>query len=207
MKINKLFFLVYPLIHLSIYPLYASDCLQYKVSPSVKIISTKWTQKIAQPDAPMDALHGTVVASFDEAYDLRVSAVPADTGYCVVLNGLDATLGYTEFLINIDKSHAPNSCEYKMTLDHESEHVAAYIAALSDESENMKKSIGVASNSIMPVFVPSLDGVSAALDSMQKELQSHPDIVLMKQKLSASQEILNKKVDQRDGGLRIGLCK
>lgn len=185
----------------------ADDCLQYKVSPDIKVINTKWTQKVVQPDQPMDSLHGTVVASFDEEYDLQVSATPSESGYCVVLNGLSATLGYTSFQVNIDHSHAPDSCEYKMTLDHENEHISSYIKALDGETENMRKSIRFAADSIMPMFVPSLDGVSAALDKMQQELQSHPEIILMKQKLDAQQEILNKKVDEHDDGKRINLCK
>lgn len=189
------------------YPLIADNCLQYKVSPGVKVINTEWTQKIVQPDQPMDSLHGTVVASFDEEYDLRVSTTASESGYCVALNAMVATIGYTNFQINIDKSHEPNSCEYKMTLDHENEHVSAYIKAFDDESENAKKAIRLAADSIMPVFVPSLDGVSAALDKMQQEFQSHPEIILMKQKLDASQEILNKKVDERDDGKRINMCK
>lgn len=185
----------------------AEDCLKYKTSPIVKIKKNEWTQNIVQPELPMDSLHGTVVASFDEEYDLQVSATPSGSGYCVVLNGLNAALGYTEFQINIDKSHEPKSCKYKMTLEHEKEHVSAYLNAFKDEADNMKKSITLAANSIMPIFVSSLDGVNAALDDMQQELQSHPNIVLMKQKLDANQEILNKKVDERDPGLRIRLCK
>jgi phosphoglycerate-specific signal transduction histidine kinase len=124
-----------------------------------------------------------------------------------MLNNLSAALGYTSFQINIDKSHTPYSCKYKMTLDHENEHVSSYIKAFDNESENVKKAIHLAADSIMPIFVPSLDGVNDALDEMQQELQSHPEIILMKQKLDAQQEILNKKVDERDDGKRINFCK
>lgn len=186
---------------------FADDCLQYKTSPKIKIINTEWKQNVVQPEQPMDSLHGVVVASFDEEYDLQVSATPSDTGYCVVLNELNATIGYTNFSINIDHSHKIDSCEYKMTLDHENEHISAYLQAFDGETENIKTSIGLAADSIMPVFVPSLDGVNSVLDKMQQELQSHPDVVLMKQKLDTQQEILNKKVDERDDGKRINLCK
>jgi hypothetical protein len=174
---------------------FAGDCLQYKSTPDVKITTTEWIHDIEQPEQPMDKLHGVVVASFDEEYDLRVSAQPTDDGYCVVLNGLDATIGYTNFLINIDISHSPDSSEYNMVLAHEEEHIAAHIAALESEFQNIKTSIEIAANSIMPVFVRSLDGVNTALDKMQEEVQSHPDIILMKQKLNAEQEIRNKRVD------------
>ncbi|MCL1891998.1 MAG: hypothetical protein FWF97_01735 [Alphaproteobacteria bacterium] len=189
------------------YTIYASDCLQFKVSPEVKITTTEWTRDVVQPPAPMDKFHGTVTASFDEEFRLRVAAQPAGEGYCIVLGKLDATVGYTNFLVHIDGSHIPGSCEYHMVLNHETEHIAAHIAALEGESENIKAAIRTAANSVMPVFVKSLDGVNAALDRMQDELQSHPDIVLMKQKLTAEQEIRNKKVDERDDGKRINMCK
>lgn len=203
----KRFVITFSLFSIFSFSLIADDCLQYKASPTVKIKKNEWTQKVVQPEFPMDSLHGTVVASFDEEYDLQVSATPSGSGYCVVLNGLNAALGYTGFQINIDRSHIPNSCEYKMTLDHENEHIAAYLRAFDGEADNMKKSIKLAADSIMPIFVASLDGVNDALDKMQQELQSHPDIILMKQKLDAQQEILNKKVDEQDRGLRIGMCK
>ncbi len=205
--IMKRFLITFSVFNLFCFSLFASDCMQYKASPLVQITTPEWNKKVVQPDAPMDSLHGTVVASFDEEYDLQVAAQPVSDGYCVMLNKLDATLGYSDFLVNIDRSHTPNSCGYKMTLEHEDEHIAAHLAAFKSESDNMQKSTQAAADSIMPIFVKSLDGVNAALDKMQQEFQSHPDIILMKQKLSAQQEILNKKVDERDDGIRINLCK
>jgi hypothetical protein len=201
------FLAAFSLFQFFAFSLFADDCLRHKVSPAIRITIPEWTREVAQPDEPMDSMHGSVTASFDEEYDLRVFAQPAESGHCVVLNELDAVVGYTGFLVHIDASHAQGSCEYNMTLDHEDEHIAAHLAALESESENMKKSIQTAADSIMPVFVRSLDGMNSALDKMQDELQSHPDIILMKQKLGAEQEIRNKKVDDRDGGIRINLCK
>lgn len=203
----KKFVIFFSLFNCFIFSSVANDCLQHKTSPQVKIINTEWKQRVVQSEQPIDSLHGVVIASFDEEYDLQVSAIPVKSGYCVVLNGLNATIGYTDFLINIDNSYNLDSCEYKIILEHEQEHISAYLQAFDEELENMKKSIQFASNSIMPIFVPSLDGVSSALDKMQQEFQSHPDVILMKQKLDAQQEILNKKVDQRDDGKRINLCK
>lgn len=203
----KKFVIFFSLFNCFIFSSVANDCLRHKTSPQVKIINTKWKQRVVQSEQPIDSLHGVVIASFDEEYDLQVSAIPVKSGYCVVLNGLNATIGYTDFLINIDNSYNLDSCEYKIILEHEQEHISAYLQAFDEELENMKKSIQFASNSIMPIFVPSLDGVSSALDKMQQEFQSHPDVILMKQKLDAQQEILNKKVDQRDDGKRINLCK
>ena len=203
----KKFIITFTLLHFYTFTLFASDCLQFKIYPEVKITNAEWIRDVTQPDHPMDALHGIVAASFDEGYDLGVSTQPVGDGYCVVLNTLDAAVGYTNFLVYIDASFSPGSCRYNMTLEHEDEHISAYLSALRDESENMKRSIQAAANSIMPAFVKSLDGVNAALDKMQNDLQSHPDIILMKQKINAEQEIRNKKIDERDDGKRINMCK
>jgi len=44
------------------------------------------------------------------------------------------------------------------------------------------------------------------MDSMQNVIQNHPDIILMKQKIDADQEIKNKKIDQRDDSRKINKC-
>jgi len=186
---------------------FADDCLSHKVSPNVEVARPEWTKQVVQPVEPMDALHGQVAATFEEEYNLSVATEPMETGYCVVLRSVRASVGYTDFLVKIDASHMPDSCEYDMTLEHEHEHIVAHVAALDGEYGNIQKSIETAANGIMPIFVKSLDGVDAALDKMQGDLQNNPDIILMKQKLDVQQEIGNKKVDERDDGIRINSCK
>ena len=186
---------------------YADDCLQFKTSPTVEVSRPEWTRSVVQPVEPMDALHGNVAATFEEEYNLSVATEPLEAGYCVVLRSVRASVGYTGFLVKIDASHMPDSCEYNMTLEHEDEHIAAHITALSGEYGNIEKAIETAASGVMPVFAKSLDGVDAALDKMQGDLQNDPGIILMKQKLDVQQEIGNKKVDEHDGGIRINSCK
>ncbi|MCL2749043.1 MAG: hypothetical protein FWE50_03120 [Alphaproteobacteria bacterium] len=186
---------------------FADDCLSHKVSPTVEVIRPEWTVEAMQPSESMDALHGTVAATFEEEYNLSVASEPLDAGYCVVLRSVRASVGYTDFLVRIDASHIPGSCGYDMTMEHEEEHITAHIAALDGEYASIEKTIETAANSIMPVFVKSLDGVDAVLDKMQSDLQNDPGIILMKQKLDVQQEIGNKKVDEHDDGKRINSCK
>ena len=58
----------------------------------------------------------------------------------------------------------------------------------------------------MPIFVKSKDDISLAIDKMNNELQSHPDLILIKQKIKAAEEIRNKKIDQVEDGSGLMKC-
>ena len=45
-----------------------------------------------------------------------------------------------------------------------------------------------------------------ALDKLNAELQNHPDIILLKQQISANEEIRNKHVDLNDTGETLKKC-
>jgi len=207
MKKLKLFLITYALIHLYTNTLFAEDCLEFKISPSVKITVPEYTKKITQPDEELDKMHGNVVATFEESYELSAASAPFGAGYCVVLKGVNANIGYTDFLVKIDKSNIPDSCEYNMVAKHEQKHIDAYLSALDDGKKDISTSISNAADSVMPVFVKSLDGVNAALDKMQSELQTNPNIVLIRQKIDAETELRNKKIDTSGDALRMLKCK
>ncbi|MCL1902032.1 MAG: hypothetical protein FWG18_00200 [Alphaproteobacteria bacterium] len=186
---------------------FADDCVMHKMAPAVSITVPEWRMSVVQPDAPMDLLHGNIEASLIESYSIQAMTVPVADGYCVVLHALSAEIGYTEFLVQIDARHIPNSCEYNVTLEHEREHITAHLSTINDSSNAIQTAVRRAANSIMPIFVRGAHEVDSALDSMEQELQTHPDIILMKQQINAEQEIRNKKVDQREDGQRLNkLC-
>ena len=70
----------------------------------------------------------------------------------------------------------------------------------------MKKSLFNAANSITPIFVKNKEDIESAIDKLNEEIQSHPDIVLLKQQLKADEEIRNKRVDQSDTGETLKKC-
>jgi hypothetical protein len=188
------------------HPSFADDCVAFKMSPDVRVSVPAWTKSVVQPSAPMDLLHGNVAASFVESYNLRAMAEPVNGGYCVILAGVDASVGYTEFLVQIDSRHAPGSCGYNVTLEHEDQHIITHLNTIENAARDIESAVNRAANSIMPIFIPSGTITDAALDRMEQELQTHPDIILMRQKINAEQEIRNKKVDQQDDGRRINKC-
>jgi len=185
---------------------FADDCLSYKVSPDIEISVPMWSRVIVQPEMQMDLLHGRVAASMVEEYSLSVLAEPVPNGYCIVLTGINATVGYTEFVVQIDSRHRFGTCGYDITLEHEDKHIDAHLSTAKDADKDIKRSIRAAANAIMPIFVKDGDDIDAAMDQMQAAIQNHPDIILMKQKIDADQEIRNKKVDQRDDSHKINKC-
>ena len=209
------FLLTFTLFHFFTFSLYAEDCISRKVSPSVEISVPKWTKSVVPGDG-MDILHGHVASSLTEQYSLSVLAEPVtggpvprslgEGGYCIVLTGIDAIFGYTEFLVEIDSRHRPGSCGYDITLEHEEKHIDAHLSAAADAAGDIRRSIVAAANAAMPIFVESHDDIDAAMDRMQSAIQNHPDIILMKQKLDADQEIRNKKIDQREDSKKINKC-
>jgi len=184
----------------------ADDCTQFKVTPNVVVGTPAWTKSVGQPAEPMNLLHGNVVATLVEGYNLQTQAVPVAGGYCVLLSGVDAVVGYSDFLIQIDERHEVGSCAYNATLNHEYEHIRSHLGTIDASRADIKSAVTRAANSIMPVFVPADGNLDAALDTMQAAMQNHPDIILMKQKIAAVQEINDHAVDQRDNGSRIKAC-
>jgi len=184
----------------------ASNCIQHKRTPVVSVAVPSSEKSVVQPPEPMDLFHGKVIATFSEEYSLLVEADPVEGGYCVVLAGVDATIGYNDFQVQIDSRHRPGSCAFDVILEHENLHIVAHLSVLSDLADDIKQSITAAADSIMPIFVGSGDGFDGALDLMQQRLHSHPDIVLMKQKIDAENTIRNKRIDMQNDDRRVRVC-
>jgi hypothetical protein len=182
------------------------DCLMYKVSPKIVIKSPEWQKSVVQPLKPMNLLHGTVSATYVENYEIAVDSVAIEDGYCLVLKEVVATVGYSDFLVQIDARHIPGSCGYESTLAHEDEHIRVHLTTIDENAKEIKRSIGDGAESILPIFVKTLDDADKIMDHINYELQENPNIILMRQKISADQELRNKKIDQNEDNSRINEC-
>lgn len=199
-KIAFLQFLIMPIFCL------ADDCLDYKLTPIVSINNPLWTKSVVQPLKPMDVLHGDVIATLVDNYEITGDITSIEDGFCVALKKVDVVIGYSDFLVQIDISHKPNTCSYNAILAHEDEHIRAYLSLIEDNNDLFKKSVSYAADSLSPVFVKNEKDVESALDKLHQQLQNHPDIVLLKQRIKAEEEIRNKYVDQNDTGETLKKC-
>lgn len=185
---------------------FADDCLVYKLSPKVDIKSPDWNKSVVQPLNSMDVLHGNVVATLVDEFEITVDITSIEDGFCIALKKVDATIGYSDFLVQIDISHKPDTCSYNAILQHEDEHIRAYLSIIDDNQDLFKKSIKNASDSIVPIFIKNEKDIETAIDKLNNQLQNHPDIVLLKQQIHTDEEIRNKRVDINDTGKTLQKC-
>ena len=186
--------------------LYANDCVKYKMTPVVNMTVPEYTTRVIQPVEPMNKYHGNVVATLVQDFDLVVDIIMANGGYCVVIKNIDADIGYNDFEIKIDQSNKKNSCTYDAILNHEKKHINAYLSVIYDMKSDLESSVFNAANSVMPVFVAQRDDLDNAIEKMNLEIQSHPDIILIKQKINAAVEIRNKRIDQNETNEELNKC-
>lgn len=185
---------------------FADDCLDYKLTPNITIKSPTWTKSVVQPLKSMDVLHGDVIATLVDEFEITTDLTSIEDGFCVALKKIDVTIGYSDFLVQIDKSHNINTCSYNAILQHEDEHIRAYLSVIEDNQEMFKKSIENAADSIVPIFIKNEKDIEYAIDKLNNELQNHPDIILLKQQIKAGEEIRNKYVDINDTGETLRKC-
>ncbi len=194
----------------------ADECVQYKKTPFVNIKNPEWTKTVVLSDDPMDEYqgknfsfktHGLTETSFIEKYEIDFNVVPENDGYCIVINGVDVIVGYENFLVKIDKSHVENSCSYNAVLKHEEKHIDAYLSILKDMEPDIKNSIFNAVNSVMPMFAHDIPGIDDLLDDFYKKMENHPELVLLNQKISAAQDIRNKRIDQEEDNHELKMCE
>ena len=182
------------------------DCMAYKIRPRITVSAPEWSKEVVQPLKEMDLLHGDVIATLVDNYDITGDVTGIEDGFCVALKSVAATVGYSDFFVQIDMRHVPGTCTYNAVLSHEDEHIRAYMSIINDFQTELHDAIYAAADSVMPVFVRDEEDIDTALDTLNKNLQSHPDVILVKQKIRAAEEIRNKRVDENDDGTRLKQC-
>ena len=184
----------------------ANECLSYKIKPKITINIPEYTKDVIQPRQPMNLLHGNVVATLVNNYDIIADITSVEDGYCVGLKAIEATIGYSDFLVKIDNRHKPKTCSYKAILNHENKHIDAYLSVIDEYKPELYNSLYSAANTVMPIFVKKQQDINNAVEILNNELQSHPDIILVIQKIHADEEIKNKYIDRQENYSELKKC-
>ena len=184
----------------------ANECLSYKIKPKITINIPEYTKDVIQPRQPMNLLHGNVVATLVNNYDIIADITSVEDGYCVGLKAIEATIGYSDFLVKIDNRHKPKTCSYKAILNHENKHIDAYLSVIDEYIPELYNSLYSAANTVMPIFVKKQQDINNAVEILNNELQSHPDIILVIQKIHADEEIKNKYIDRQENYSELKKC-
>lgn len=188
-------------------PVYGGDdCMRYKIHPRITVEIPNPQKQIVQPSQQMDLLHGDVIATLVDNYDITGDITDTDDGFCVSLKSVAATIGYSDFLVQIDMRNNPGSCEYNAILAHEQEHINAYNTIIRDFFAELHAAVFGAADSVMPVFVSDAADIDAAMDALNAAIRTHPDVILAKQKIRAAEEIRNHRIDENDTGDRLKKC-
>lgn len=186
---------------------FADDCLDYKLTPIITLKTPIWQKTVVQPLKPMDVLHGNVIATLSDEFEITTDLTSIEDGFCVALKNIDVTIGYSDFLVQIDILHQPNSCSYNAILEHEDQHIRAYLSVIDDNQNFIKQSVQFAADSITPIFIKQESDIESAIDKLNEKLQNHPDIILLKQQIKADEEIRNKYVDFNDSSETLKKCQ
>ncbi len=184
----------------------ADDCVSYKITPKITVSSPAWMKEVVQPLEEMDLWHGNVVATMVDNYDIIADITSIEDGFCVGIKQVDAEIGYSDFLVQVDIRHKPGTCSYDAVLSHEDQHIRQYLSVVDDFKADIHNALYNSANSVMPVFVSDASDIDGAIELLNDKLQSHPELILVKQKIKAAEEIRNKKIDQNDNGASLKKC-
>ena len=184
----------------------ANDCVSYKMTPKITILTPSWTKEVVQPLEPMDLWHGNVIATMVDNYDIVADITSIEDGFCVGVKQVDAEIGYSNFLVQVDIRHIPNTCSYDAVLLHEDQHIREYLSVIDDFKVELHNALYSAADSVMPIFVSNTDEIDDAIEQLNNKIQTHPEMVIIKQKIKAEEEIRNKRIDKNDNGDMLKKC-
>lgn len=185
---------------------FANECVSYKITPKITVSAPMWTKEVVQPLEPMDLWHGNVIATMVDNYDIVADITSIEDGFCVGIKQVDAEIGYSNFLVQVDIRHQPNTCSYDAVLMHEDQHIRAYLSVIDDYKVGLHNALYSAADSVMPVFVYNAEDIDKVIEKLNDKIQSHPEMILIKQKIKADEEIRNKRIDKNDNGAALKKC-
>lgn len=185
---------------------FANECVSYKITPKITMSAPMWTKEVVQPLEPMDLWHGNVIATMVDNYDIVADITSIEDGFCVGIKQVDAEIGYSNFLVQVDIRHQPNTCSYDAVLMHEDQHIRAYLSVIDDYKVGLHNALYSAADSVMPVFVYNAEDIDKVIEKLNDKIQSHPEMILIKQKIKADEEIRNKRIDKNDNGAALKKC-
>ncbi len=166
----------------------------------------EYETNIVVSEQPLERLHGHVYANLINNYDIVLDMYPNGDGFCVILKKIDAVFGFDKFDVEIDPEHQENSCTYNAVLNHEKKHINTYLDIMNDFKSEIKQSLSTAADSVMPIYIEKESDIDMAFTELNQEFRSHPDLLLVAQKVNAAQEIRNKQIDQNENNSELYSC-
>jgi len=134
---------------------------------------------------------GLTLTDFKYAIKTSARVISISGGrYCAQPVSYDLTIGYSDFLVFIDRKYRPGSCEYRAIRNHEDAHVALYRGYLTRYLPTIKRQAQAAAAGVPSVIVSTPDlGAKYIQDQMTRL------IAPLVQKLNREADVSNARID------------
>ncbi len=119
----------------------------------------------------------------------RTYANPVSGGYCVYVESITAEFAYREMDVYIASEFRPSSCEYRVIMDHENQHVAINRNALREYAPLVRQELERQLSFLQPRFT-----ANAQISSDRKMEELH-------EKLDPLMDAMERKMSQQNSAL------
>lgn len=99
------------------------------------------------------------------------SAIKRGNGFCVYLSEVDVDFGWNRVEVYVPSEFPEGSCEYRVVLDHENQHVSINRTLLREFAPQMRARLETILATTKPMFRRTLDGsADAAIEHLNVQL-------------------------------------
>lgn len=90
-------------------------------------------------------------------FKVKVQGQRLSGGYCVGLAQAEMTIGYDRIRVYIDRRYRPGTCQYKVILEHENQHVRNFKDTLSSYLPVIRRQLAAEAAALPPVTARSMN--------------------------------------------------
>jgi len=163
----------------------------YKTGKSRRDLERLQQSRGRQPGRGDWRVLGITLTEFTYAIKTSAMLIPVDGGgYCAQPVSYDLTVGFSDFLVHIDRQYRRGSCEFAAIRDHEIAHVGLYKGYLDRYLPSIRRQARNAAAQVRPVLVGDPDsGARLLQDQMQRR------ITPLIKKLNRAADVSNARID------------
>lgn len=165
----KKIFVVFGFVFLS-WSVVAGPCDEYKKNINVNLKKKIGDVKIHTASDDLWPRAGYVAVKPYSLIEPKIGYVFNGKFYCVYLDDVNATVGFQDFDVFIDKKYAKNSCEYNAVLKHENHHIDDSKSALDKVFDELNSTFKTVVNNIEPIYVDDADDVPYAFEKIENKI-------------------------------------
>ena len=152
---------------------FADDCSQYKKDVDRKLTKAEWKVTTAPSDDDLWPVGGYVNVRPFSLFTPKIEYVYNGKYYCVYLTEVQATVGFKDFEVIINKNYKKDSCEYNAVLTHENHHIADAEDAFNKIFPEIEDALRAAAKDVDPIYTTDADEVPYAIEKIQDKVMKY----------------------------------